>query len=129
MESSCSCSPGCCGGKPTVMLLPCSGGSNVGQISNEVARKLTVDGSGLMFCLAGLGGDVEPLMERAKSAERILVIDGCPVACAKKVLDRHGIAHEWLELTSLGIEKCPDLELNAEQVAIAMDAAEKCLEA
>jgi len=119
---------GCCGGTIT-MVLPCSGGSNVGQISNEVARRLTVDGKGLMFCLAGLGGDVEPLLERAKSAECVLVIDGCPVACAKKILDRHGIAHEWLELTSLGIEKCPDLELQADEVATAMDAAEKCLEA
>ncbi len=123
MESSC-----CCGGTIT-MLLACSGGSNVGQISNEVARKLTMDNKGVMFCLAGVGGDVEPLTERTRSAERILVIDGCPVACARKTLDRHGIAHEWLELTSLGIEKCPDLELQADEVAVAMDAAEKTLEA
>ncbi len=113
------------------MIFPCSGGSNVGQISNEVGRRLTVDNKGVMFCLAGLGGDVEALVERAKSAERILVIDGCPVACAKKVLDRHGIAHEWLELTGLGIEKCPDLdlELKTDEVTVAMDAAEKALEA
>jgi len=123
MESSCSC------GGTVTMLLACSGGSNVGQISNEVARRLTVDNCGVMFCLAGLGGDVEPLIERTRGAERILVIDGCPVACAKKVLDRHGIAHQWLELTGLGIEKCPDLELKADEVAVAMDAAEKCLEA
>ena len=122
MESS------CCGGAIT-MVFACSGGSNVGQISNEVGRKLTVDNKGVMFCLAGLGGDVEALVERARGAERILVIDGCPVACAKKVLDRHGIEHEWLELTGLGIEKCPDLELQADEVAIAMDAAEKALEA
>ena len=82
-----------------------------------------------MFCLAGVDGDVEPLVERAKSAERILAIDGCPVACAKKTLERHGIEHEWLELTSLGIEKCPDLELSAEQIECAKRAAEQRLEA
>jgi uncharacterized metal-binding protein len=109
------------------MILACSGGSNVGQISNEVARKLTVDGKGLMFCLAGIGGDVDPLVERTKSTERVLVIDGCPVACAKKTLERHGIEHEWLELTSLGIEKCPSLELDADEVCCAMQAAEECL--
>lgn len=122
MESGCSC------GGAITMLFPCSGGSNVGQVSNEVARKLTVANKGVMFCLAGLGGDVEPLIERARAAGRILAIDGCPVACARKTLDRHGIAHEWLELTGLGIEKCPSLELQADEVAIAMDAAQKCLE-
>lgn len=120
-----SCS--CCG--PITMILSCSGGSNVGQISNEVARKLTVDNKGVMFCLAGLGGDVEPLIDRTKSAERVLVIDGCPVACAKKTLERHGIEHEWLELTSLGIEKCPDLELDAAQVECVMNAADEMLNA
>jgi len=120
---SCSC------GGPITMILACSGGSNVGQISNEVARRLTVDNRGVMFCLAGLGGDVDPLVDRTKSAERVLVIDGCPVACAKKTLERHGIEHEWLELTGLGIEKCPDLELYAAQVECAMMAAEEMLEA
>jgi len=121
MESSC-----CCGG-PITMILACSGGSNVGQISNEVARKMTVDNKGVMFCLAGLGGDVDPLVERTKAAERVLVIDGCPVACAKKTLERHGIEHEWLELTGLGIEKTSNLELDADEVECAMDAADEML--
>jgi len=121
MESSC-----CCGG-PITMILACSGGSNVGQISNEVARKMTVDNKGVMFCLAGLGGDVDPLVERTKAAERVLVIDGCPVACAKKTVERHGIEHEWLELTGLGIEKTSNLELDADEVECAMDAADEML--
>lgn len=118
-----SCS--CCG--PVTMLFACSGGSNVGQISNEVARRLAVDNRGVMFCLAGLGGDIEPMVERAKGAARVLVIDGCPVACAKKTLERHGIDHEWLELTSLGIDKCPDLELDLAQIECAMKAAGEML--
>ena len=118
-----SCS--CCG--PITMVLSCSGGSNVGQISNEVARKLTVDNKAVMFCLAGLGGNVEPLVERTKEAERVLVIDGCPVACAKKTLERHGIEHEWLELTGIGIEKTPNLELVEAEVECAMSAADEML--
>jgi uncharacterized metal-binding protein len=118
-----SCS--CCG--PITMLLACSGGSNVGQISNEVARRMTIDNKGVMFCLAGLGGDVEPLIERTEGAERILVIDGCPVACAKKTLERHGIDHKWLEITSLGIDKAPDLELDAAQVECVMNEADEML--
>jgi uncharacterized metal-binding protein len=109
------------------MVLACSGGSNVGQISNEVARKLTVENKAVMFCLAGLGGDVEPLVERTKEADRVLVIDGCPVACAKKTVERHGIEHEWLELTDCGIEKTPSLELDAAEVECAMNAADEIL--
>ena len=101
------------------MVLPCSGGSNVGQISNEVARKLTVDSKALMFCLAGLGGNVEPLVERTSQADRVLVIDGCPVACAKKTLERHGIEHEWLELTALGIV-ATGLLFNALNLAVSV---------
>ncbi len=122
MDTSCSC------GGVVTLIFACSGGSNVGQLSNEVARQLTIDNKGAMFCLAGLGGDVEALVERTRNAGRVLAIDGCPVACAKKTLERHGIECEWLELTSLGIDKCPSLELDAEQVACAMAAAEKCLE-
>ena len=48
-----------CGGEQTVLLMACSGGSNVGQLSNEVARQLTVEGKGSMSCLAGVGGHVE----------------------------------------------------------------------
>jgi len=37
-----------------VVLLPCSGGSNCGQIANQVAVKLTDDGVGNIDCLAGI---------------------------------------------------------------------------
>ncbi|HCA48746.1 MAG TPA: zinc-binding protein [Armatimonadetes bacterium] len=115
-----------CGG-PITMILACSGGSNVGQISNEVARRLTLENKGAMFCLAGMGGDIAPLVERTKSPERVLVIDGCPVACAKKTLERHGIEHEWLELTAAGIEKSANLELAEDEIQTAKDAAEEML--
>ncbi len=122
MDTSCNC------GGVVTLIFACSGGSNVGQISNEVARRLTIENKGAMFCLAGLGGDIDALVERTRNADRVFVIDGCPVACAKRTVERHGIEHEWLELTGLGIDKCPCLELDAEQVACAMTAAEKCLE-
>ena len=38
------------------MILACSGGSNVGQLSNQAAIELTHEGFGKMFCLAGIGG-------------------------------------------------------------------------
>jgi uncharacterized metal-binding protein len=45
----------CCGPGGTVMILACSGGSNVGQLANQAAVELTQEGFGKMFCLAGVG--------------------------------------------------------------------------
>jgi uncharacterized metal-binding protein len=42
----------CCATNGNIMILACSGGSNVGQLSNQAAVDLTQEGFGKMFCLA-----------------------------------------------------------------------------
>ncbi len=119
--------PSCCGGK-TVLLMACSGGSNVGQLSNEVARQLTLDGNGAMFCLAGVGGQVEGIINQTRDADQVIVIDGCSVACAKKCMDLAGCTdYTWVDLTEAGIEKNSNLELQPEQIAVARAAVEAVL--
>ena len=39
-----------CASDGNIMILACSGGSNVGQISNRTAIELTREGFGKMFC-------------------------------------------------------------------------------
>ena len=46
----------CCERGNDVMILACSGGSNVGHLSNQAAVELAQEGFGKMFCLAGIGG-------------------------------------------------------------------------
>jgi len=46
----------CCCSADTAVTLACSGGSNVGQITSEVAKRLWSEGLANFFCLAG--GDV-----------------------------------------------------------------------
>lgn len=59
-----------------------------------------------MSCLAGIGGGVKSLVAKAKSAERILVIDGCPLSCARHTFERAGFTEfEHLGLQSLGLRK------------------------
>lgn len=100
-ESSCAC-----GGGSLTLIFACSGASNVGEMADRAARKLAREGKGKMYCLAGLGGDVHNIIETTRSADRILVIDGCPVDCAKKTLDRLGIGkYAFLRVTDLGLEK------------------------
>ena len=72
------------------LIFPCSGGSDVGAVSDQAARKLTRDGAGKMYCLAGIGGRVTGIMETTKSAARVLAIDGCEQDCARKTLELAG---------------------------------------
>ncbi len=59
-----------------------------------------------MFCLAGIGGRVNAILNPARKAERILVIDGCPLQCAKNTMEQAGFSgFKHLELSSLGIKK------------------------
>jgi uncharacterized metal-binding protein len=44
-----------------------------------------------MSCIAGVGGDVPPLVAVAKSGRDIIVLDGCPLQCAKQCLARHNV--------------------------------------
>ena len=93
--------------KPSSKLIfSCSGAADVGEISDRIARKLTKEGSGKMFCLAGIGGKVEPIMEATKSASQILAIDGCRLDCVKKCLKNAGFENfQHIRITDMGMEK------------------------
>ena len=99
MSEKCSCETS------KVLVFPCSGGADVGALSDAVARKLSRDGKVKMFCLAGIGAHVDGMIESAKSAERIISIDGCPVMCAKKLLEYAGFSPDAFVLKQFGFEK------------------------
>jgi uncharacterized metal-binding protein len=97
-QSSCSTAP--------KLIFPCSGASDVGGLADRAARQMTLDQKGKMYCLAGIGGRVGTIMETTKTAAKILVIDGCPQECARKMMEQAeftGFQH--LKLASLGLHK------------------------
>jgi uncharacterized metal-binding protein len=107
----------CCG--PTVprMILACAGGSNVGQLTNQAAVELTQEGFGKLFCLAAIGAQLIGFVQSAKDVPQLVVIDGCEVACARKVLEEAGVpVRGYLVLTELGIEKNKNLQLVKEEI-------------
>ncbi|WP_243313451.1 putative zinc-binding protein [Fundidesulfovibrio agrisoli] len=115
----------CCSKDREVMILACSGGSNVGQLTNQAAVELTREGFGKMFCLAGIGGGLGGFVKSAKETPRVMVLDGCQVGCAKAILEREGIPlQHHVIVTDLGIEKVKDrqLALNREDVLTVMRA-------
>jgi uncharacterized metal-binding protein len=107
----------CCTPGGNIMILACSGGSNVGQLSNQAAIELTQEGFGKMFCLAGIGGNLGGFVQSAKDVPAMVTIDGCELGCAKAILEHAEIpAKNYLVLTDLGIEKNKDFNLKAEDI-------------
>ncbi|MFH1738758.1 MAG: putative zinc-binding protein [bacterium] len=95
----------CCQGAPK-LIFPCSGAADTGEITDRVARRLTKNGVGKMFCLAGIGGRVEGIVSQTQAASLILAIDGCDTDCAKRTLENAGLkSFQHLRVTDLGLEK------------------------
>ncbi len=95
----------CCSVGPS-LIFACSGAADVGEISDRAARKMSKDGIGTMFCLAGIGGRIEPIMQKTSSASKILAIDGCGLDCVKNSLEKAGFTEfKYLRITDLGMEK------------------------
>jgi len=88
-----------------VLIFPCSGGSDVGELSDRVARKMAKCGQARMFCLAGIGAHIPGMIESAKAANKIIAIDGCQVLCSKKILEHAGFNPISFNLKEMGFEK------------------------
>jgi uncharacterized metal-binding protein len=89
-----------------ITILPCSGGSNVGQIANQAAVSLDTMSVGKIYCLAGIAAHISGMVESAKGAKRLVAIDGCNVACAKKTIEHAGLkVTDWICITDEGINK------------------------
>jgi len=113
--------------KPATVVYACSGCSDAGELADRIARQLSRDGAARMSCLAGIGGRVKSLLATAANAERILVIDGCPLNCARHTLQLAGFRDfDHLELHRIGIRKgsCPVTE---EKISAGVEAAKTIL--
>lgn len=88
------------------LIYSCSGCSSAAQLANHLALLMDRVGAAEMSCIAGLGGDVKPLVRLAKSGRPVVVLDGCPLHCALHTLARHEVAPalHW-DLSSMGVEK------------------------
>ena len=122
----------CCGSdkKRTVLLYACSGGANVAEIADKAARELMFGGCGTMFCLAGLGAGIAGMIQTARDADVNLVVDGCPMDCAKKVFEKAGVTNfAYIKVTDLGIEKVKGVRCTQEQVDKVVAKAKEVLAA
>ena len=124
--SECGCGSSKC--KKTVLLYACSGGANVAEVADKVARELMFAGQGTMFCLAGLGAGIQGMVQTARDADVNLVIDGCPMDCARKIFDNWSLTNYiQIKVTDLGIEKVKGVRCTQEQVDTVMAKAREVL--
>jgi len=102
-------------------IVSCSGASNTGLFADAVARQLNDDNEASMICLAKVAIGDQTLINKVKSQQnKIVVLDGCAVNCAQKLLAREGITEIiHINTTDFGIVKgqTPFNEVKAKEIA------------
>jgi uncharacterized metal-binding protein len=95
-----------CGGNCDVNLVyACSGAANTGALADQVARTMMRDGTADMTCLAAVGADLSGFLQSARAATRNIVLDGCPVACGKRIFENRKLPFEHYIMTDFGVQK------------------------
>lgn len=125
MSNNCGCECEC--GSGPKLIFSCSGAADVGGVVDQASRKLTTEGDGKMFCLAGIGGKVSGIVETTKAASRILAIDGCPLNCARRTLEEAGFdGFEHLMIQDIGLKK-GGTPITDENVTLVVEKARSLL--
>ncbi|MCZ7603204.1 MAG: putative zinc-binding protein [Melioribacteraceae bacterium] len=112
--------------KEKPIIYSCSGCSNVAQLANDIAVKINEEEVAEMSCIAGVGGKVKPLVKTALSGRPIIVIDGCPLKCAKACLNNIGVKPDkHITLTDYDLKKKFNTKINLED---ELDVYERIVE-
>jgi uncharacterized metal-binding protein len=100
------------------LVYSCSGCSSAAQMANDLAVKLDREREAEMSCIAGVGGDVGPLVDTATSGRPMLVIDGCPLECARQSLENHDVQPDrHVNLAKRGVPKEYHTDYHDDQAA------------
>lgn len=116
--------------KSPVAVFYCAGASNVGQStmlsSVKAANEVGYDKAALL-CLASISAGLANITNGAKNAKGIVAVDGCPMSCAKKTLEKAGFTPEEHLIVSkdLGISKNFDLNSSTDLGKIKDAVVEK----
>jgi uncharacterized metal-binding protein len=81
-------------------------------------------GLGRIYCLIGVAAHIDGMVASAQGADRVIAIDGCNVACARKALDHAGVnIAQSIIITELGIQKNHVFEWSRAEVEQVIAAA------
>lgn len=109
-------------------LFVCFGGpSNVGTLTGlaglEVERRLGLE-KACIFCLGGLPTEGKLVLDQTGAAKRIITVDGCPLNCARKIVEAAGFVPDRIIdlVEDCGLEKGPPLEYGDGELQVAVGA-------
>ena len=120
----------CCAEGSNRMIIWCAGASNVGQMTNQIAVELSDEGYGQRFCLAGIAAHLAGFVRSVKDAEDMLVLDGCPIACSRKIIKHvEAPVNNHFILTELGVEKKMSSDLDREAMDRIKETIKSALQA
>jgi len=74
------------------------------QSCDELAQRFMERGVGRVGCLAGVGGRFPNMGMSAQSADEIIVLDGCQMGRALKIIE-HGGAKSSVDLVATGLAR------------------------
>jgi uncharacterized metal-binding protein len=102
--------------KSPVAVFYCAGASNVGQStmlsSVKAANDVGYDKASLL-CLASISAGLANITNAAKSAKGIVAVDGCPMSCAKKTLEKAGFVLDKHIILTKDLEISKNFDLNS----------------
>jgi uncharacterized metal-binding protein len=93
--------------EPVFRAVSCSGASNAGEFADKVTRLLDANGEVNMNCLTKIAINDEQLIAKYKAdPSKAIAVDGCPMHCAKKILEAAGVSgFTHVTITDLGVKK------------------------
>jgi len=113
---------------PDNALFVCFGGmSNVGTLTGlaglEAVRQVEPGKAGI-FCLGGLPTQSQSVLDKTNAARRIITVDGCPLNCARKIVEQAGYTpYKTINLVEdCGIKKGPPQAYGDEEMQVAVKA-------
>ena len=101
--------------------------SNVGTLTGlaglEAVKQLEPGKAGI-FCLGGLPTQSQSVLDKTRAAQRIITVDGCPLNCARKIVEQAGFApYKTINLVEdCGIKKGPPQTYGDEEMQVAVRA-------
>ncbi len=107
--------------------------SNTGRLTGISALK-AIEKAGVdktnIFCLGALATKSKPILEKTGVAEKIIVVDGCPLKCAKKIVESAGFKIDtYLNLVEdMKFQKGKPLDYSKEDVEKVVNEILKALE-
>jgi len=68
------------------------------------------------------------MVESARGSKRIVAIDGCTVACAKKAIEHAGLkVTDWVFVTDEGVSKNHEFMMDLEQIDLIKNKIKESL--